>query len=59
MVENTVSNLHQVYHKSFMGTQRDEMKNFMNLAQVYHKAFVKESKMFEFDFNRRCTNKFS
>ena len=31
----------------------------MNLEQVYHKAFVKESKMFEVNFNRRCTNKFS
>ena len=43
----------------FYGNAKDKMKNFMNLAQVYPKAFVKESKMFEFDFNRRCTNKFS
>ena len=31
----------------------------MNLEQVDRKAFVKESKMFEVNFNRRCTNKFS
>ena len=51
------SGLSQVFYENAKG--RNEECCRMNLEQVYHKAFVRESKMFEVNFDRRCTNKFS
>ena len=49
------------YREAFRGISERKMieNTISNLHQVYHKAFVKESKMFEVNFNRICTYKFS